>query len=599
MSGIFTPAYDQLLKRWHHFSPSTLQAYAECERVPAYDKILKLPKKRFKAQELGTKMHAQLEHLALTGQNVLEPRLRPLRHFLPATLPAPGLIPEFGLDRKRKVDGVPYDYANAPTIEGVPIEGYVDLYAAYSVTDYKTSADVKKWAKTKEQLRKNIQLGIYGRFSQEGPEADVNARHLYAQTKDEIQCKEVAVTLSVADLRETWANAEQLARGLKSLEGITTLEDVERIPQTGIAHGHCTAYGGCSFAKVCLKSPEALLRARVQMSTRNLFSADASKQTDAVRKDQTMSSLVARIKVAQAAPAPVAPPSPASPPAAQPVASAPLPTAPVAAGGDIPSSSKGDAPCYCVGCGENVGLRPKGHVVSFHEGCKNPGGKVQTSADGTRALFNPGGQFIGTLPKVFGGQIQEVTEAPAPAPVAAPVYTAPKGILPPDAPPNDKNAAPPAKRGRPRKNPEQDSKPQGPGSVAAPVAKGGETPGTSAAVESPHAPAPSPGGSSPTATAGKLKIRLFVNCIPMNEPFQHLDVYAAEKAAAVATELQTVDYRFTDQGAIRGKGGLAALVRAEPPAAGTYVALSPGYDGPLAVAIEALVPLCEYVVKGR
>src|SRR6266851_4355729 len=250
-------SYDRALQKWHHFSPSTLQAFADCERIPYYDKILRLPKERFKAQELGDKMHAQLEHLALEGQDLLAPRLRSLRQYLPEKLPDPHVYPELGLDGRTKstrASGM-YDYAHSVLkIHGVPLEGYIDL--AYldpifpQVDDYKTTSSIEKWSMTEEQVKKSLPMLLYAKalLAWLPPNTPgVYVRHLYAQTKGAILCEPRGAALTRPEIDLGWDRAQRPDEGLLKIEGGTSAAGM---PQTGIAKGRCPKCHGCLYAEL-------------------------------------------------------------------------------------------------------------------------------------------------------------------------------------------------------------------------------------------------------------------------------------------------------------------------------------------------------------
>lgn len=641
MGGSFVSAYDRVRKEWHHFSPSLLEAFSNCERVPYYDKILKLPKPPYDVQILGTKMHAQLEHLALTGQDLLEDRLKPLRKYLPEVLPHALIVPELGLDGKRKAHGVPYDYARAPKLAGRPVEGYIDL-ADWRVDslgpgDYKTSSDPRKWGKTPDQLRKNLQLGVYARWMLEEYERQtgrmlekVHARHLYAQTKGEVWGGEVAVTLSLADIEETWANAELLAQGLVSIEKAESDADIR---PTGQAKGYCHAYNRqCPYMATCIKNPAAMLRARINLSraqdeSRNQKSPGESNTVDNGKAENV--NLVARIKQAAqgGTQQPQAQPQGnvaivATPAAAQPGTPAVEGRKPETA--VFPSDGPGWKECLCRCCGESVGKRPPDHVVTAHDGCKNPGGSYQTTPAGDRVLLSAAGQVVGFVqaaPQVVSTastvqasrdprfNVDTPPEPPTPEEIAR-ARAKNQGIVPPDAPKDDPNFQPEEKKKRGRKAPTavtaqavsiaptdqgpaagaQISKPQEQGTAVQTAAKGGEAP---AATESPAHPA-----GQPATAAGKLPLRLFVNCIPFGEAYEMLDPYAAWAASEISKARQVLDFRLSDRGAVEGKGAIAALCRQEPPKAGTYVAITGGWDSALTTVVDALAPLAAFVVKG-
>lgn len=576
------PAYDPVRRKFHHFSPSLLQAFEDCERIPYYDKILRLRREQTAAQALGTRMHSQLEKLVIEGVDTLEPRLRGLRKYLPEKLPAPGVFAELGLDGQPKHLGKPYDHSEAPAILGIPIEGYIDLmdFGRRQVTDYKTSKDVTAWAKTEEQLRNNLQLGIYAHWvRQETWAGDVRARHLYAQTEGDILCKEVPVVLESAQIDKVWGRAEKLAEGLLRIE---KLESDDTIGKTGQPKGFCTKYYGkpCPYAATCLRAPSAMLA----LAIRNANKEQASNPQQQEPEKGNDVSLFAKLAQQPAAPAPETPKAP------------PAPQAQAAE----TSTQANWKEAYCQCCGEPAGKRPQGHQVAAHDGCKNPGGRYEATPAGVRVLYSNTGAVTGTLGPVQAapspqGSMKISTEVEPAAPEdLAKAEKARKGILPPDAPPNDKDRVveeKPAKKGKKGTVTQPSPIPPAP-SQTQQVAPQANDPAGSIQADGLAA-----GRPAPDAGGGKLPIKLFVNCFPP-EPFVYLDAYAAEKAAIVAKALQVDDYRLTDLGAVKGRGGLAAIVREQPPAPGVYVAMTSGFDGPMATVVEALVPLVAYPVRG-
>src|SRR6266851_4355731 len=177
-------------------------------------------------------MHAQLEHLALEGQDLLAPRLRSLRQYLPEKLPDPHVYPELGLDGRTKstrASGM-YDYAHSVLkIHGVPLEGYIDL--AYldpifpQVDDYKTTSSIEKWSMTEEQVKKSLPMLLYAKalLAWLPPNTPgVYVRHLYAQTKGAILCEPRGAALTRPEIDLGWDRAQRLGEGLLKLEGPTS-----------------------------------------------------------------------------------------------------------------------------------------------------------------------------------------------------------------------------------------------------------------------------------------------------------------------------------------------------------------------------------------
>lgn len=660
MAQIFFSPYDQRAKRWHHWSPTLLQEAEDCESYVLYKRIFKLPEPEKDWRGLGTDMHSEAEHLVDTGQDVFGDRLRPLRAFYPAKLPDPLVKAEWGLDGKKKAKGVPFSYKDSSLwLLGLPVEGYLDLFEGIDpwsprVSDLKTSKDVRKWAKSEAELKKALPMLLYAQSAPfllsklarmnglpdlSGQVAEVRLRHLYAQTQGAILCRQVpddadikegkTGILTSADVAAGYKRAEELARKLKALEGRT--DDVG-VAKNGVDIGRCSAYGGCPYLPTCQKTPAANLRLRATLAEkyikrdepkhvgdssaaflealRNVPAAAASNEA-LNRKEENVGILaMAQAQRNGAAPPPA---QTVTPQAAPSVVTPPAVVPPVASFGLEDPELKARLPA---------------------------GGSVQVLPDGSRVLFNAEKQAIGMLPpyKPSPSQTTQATaiqaapppavQAPA-APVVASVATtgtpaAPasqsspgyfsigrlklpdevqpptpeeiakarqtnQGIVPPDAPPNDPNATVEPKKSR--------AKAKAPSSppLDAPNRKAETVMPAPAEARAAEASAPAEGKFT---DGGKLPIELYVNAIPYGTPYVELDAYAAQIAKMAAEDLQVHDYRLADMGAYKAKGGIAALVRAQPPAPGVYVALFNGFDGPLNEAVATLIPLASKVVKG-
>jgi len=96
-----------------------------------------------------------------------------------------------------------------------------------------------------------------------------------------------------------------------------------------------------------------------------------------------------------------------------------------------------------------------------------------------------------------------------------------------------------------------------------------------------------------TEVKTKLEITLYVDCIPLNGDYTSLSDYVQEMNARAAGDKR--DTRLVDFG--KGKGGLAEMVRNNPPAAGSYVLMTQGSDLASTVA-EALIPMVKFPIRG-
>ncbi|WP_367303549.1 RecB family exonuclease, partial [Corallococcus exiguus] len=184
-----------------HLSVSQLRKFALCERAWFFAKVLRLPERPLKARELGTAVHAQLEHFLRTGQDVLGPFAAAGRHLLPT--PGPDLLVEehFGQPSPLFADGI-------------PLTGYIDLVNArrlaegvLRVTDHKTTKSIASYAATPQQLASaahdaGIQMVGYGFWAVLAAERfpglkRLELEHLYFQAHGAKRACSVVATVSV------------------------------------------------------------------------------------------------------------------------------------------------------------------------------------------------------------------------------------------------------------------------------------------------------------------------------------------------------------------------------------------------------------------
>lgn len=593
-----TSAFNRDTWRWHHFSATTLENFEQCERYVFYDKPLGLPKPAFKFQVLGTKLHSQVEHLVDTGQDLFADRLKGIRKFLPSVLPSPTVFAELGLDGKKK--GRAFDYSKAPTLLGLPLEGYLDflelLPDLISIKDLKTTKSIQDWAKTEEQLRRNLQLGLYAWWATLDGWVPVKASHIYAQTEGSVAVKEVPVLFTQQEVQKIVARAEKLAEGLLRLEKVAPDGEYE-VEATGKRTGRCEAYGGCPFRDRCFRTPQEVLRARIGL--RNLSGGNESN----LQKENTLSlqdRLAAAKQKADGANGQTAAPAALQGPPAQAVSPAP-PPAPVPAPVEPLSQQELAAVQAALPGGGSWNRDPQGNVLCYGPKTEDGAPLVARIPKGAPPRISEmavvGGVLVGppvqAAPTPSGApRKMEIVDEPAePAPELRP--SLPVGIVPPDAPPNDANAKPEEKRrgrGRPPKTqtvtppPEQPRAPD-PTPVAAQPAPPKEE-GQKAV------------GSTLSQPLGAGGLQLFINCMHLTRPARNLAAYAEEKAKAVADAAQVPDYRLYPEGAVKGKGMLAALVRAEPPEPGAWFASGFTFDSPLGIVVETLSAMTEDVTRG-
>lgn len=237
-----------------------------CPRKWFAEKILGQKRPQTKAQELGTELHAQLEHYIKTGEDTLSPLARAGRHFLPPH------------DPEHFLSEVPLSFGDKPLVAaGVPFVGYIDLlnvsgrYAnsegewvddepgTVEVVDFKTSRDLEKWAKPSSALIRTVQMPGYGKwaienFGEHGIDK-VRLSHVTWQTEGKKIVKKSTVVVSAEKLHERWQTVEGVVREMKDVAKET---DIEKVPANFHA---CNAFGGCPHrGVVCHPPAEVVLR---------------------------------------------------------------------------------------------------------------------------------------------------------------------------------------------------------------------------------------------------------------------------------------------------------------------------------------------------
>lgn len=221
-------------------SVSQVTTFDLCPRKWWYDKVAKLPRKTGAAQNLGTEIHAQIEHYLTTGEDVLGTIAASGKEFLPA--PSPDLLIEAPLANPEMMS------------HGVLWRGFVDCVvpgAVPEVIDWKTSSSIERYAKIEDQLRSDVQTTTYAEWiTRKFPKVDqVRVSLVYFQTKGARRSEKVSTTLDLTVIREVWQKTEQKIAAKKLVARESDPNDVEGNTEA------CTAYGGCDFAAVCPLSP--------------------------------------------------------------------------------------------------------------------------------------------------------------------------------------------------------------------------------------------------------------------------------------------------------------------------------------------------------
>ena len=542
----------------NNFSVSQISSFnveeEGCELRWFYKSVLKRPEPQKEFNTVGIEVHAQLKHHGTTGEDVLGKIARAGAHLLP--FPGGEVLREWGLNDRAQpvVDGKALNWfldsdggakSSLVWAAGVPLVGFADLIDprtqhrlsdgsvisepnTIEVLDFKTTGDVEKWAKPAEKLIQTTQMTGYGMFAaKKYPWAThVRLSHLTFSTKKSYAQKETIVH-PVAEIKERWYGAHGAETIANRMKVVAGMRE-EDVEGNFAA---CGAFGGCAHRSYCA----------------------AHKKLSPFKRIQNMGLLKNRTTPAPAA----------LPPAATNGAVA---TNTPWIGGPTPPTL--GAPAAPAKPRLQIQDAPSGFTAA--QAIAGPTYITQAGAQVTlTGEATPGWRIFTPV----GGGAPQVLEASAALTIFVPP-AAPVVVREPDAPPPPPSlgsqvaaTAPVAtKRGRGRPSKEELA------ARAAAAAQGGTA------------------EASETAAEG---FRLYVNAVP-NGAFQTLDAYVNELTTSICEEHKTADIRATGGDSPiafgRWKGVLAALVRSEPPLAGTYVVLHS--TDIMDVVVEALIPLC-------
>jgi len=243
--------------RINYLSVSQLKSARLCLRKWYLKKVVGLDEPMRASLELGTLVHAQLEHYLKTGENTLGEIAAAALPYLPE--PKTSLGYEVAI-----TETVRPVIKSKLTADGIPLVGFIDRIdqrpgRAIRVVDYKTSKDPEKWAATPEQLTSTehdagIQMVGYAvSESEELPVDEVELEHLILHTKptkkDRAEgrtAKQVIAKITPKKARDEWERMNLLARKLREVAKAKTLDEVEPSWES------CGAFGGCAFHATCL-----------------------------------------------------------------------------------------------------------------------------------------------------------------------------------------------------------------------------------------------------------------------------------------------------------------------------------------------------------
>lgn len=282
------------------YSASQKIEHARCERFFFFRRVVKLPTLSSSAQMFGTVFASVMER-HLRGEEPFplqwDDGLTPVeadmaRRFLAKAkevVKIPGLQAveaEFYLDvlpeeevcrhcaaRRSSGDvcfGREHEWVTLPAVRLV---GYPDVVHSEGIDDHKTTKSLR-WAKSSDELRQDLQLGVYAKAWLEARRSQglldpshVRLRHhYYVKESGEVATREALPPLTPAEIDLFWQERVAQAQRMRWLmfknkvdSDLHADETWSKVPASGSLEDAkykrpgtpCGAFGGCPFAEIC------------------------------------------------------------------------------------------------------------------------------------------------------------------------------------------------------------------------------------------------------------------------------------------------------------------------------------------------------------
>lgn len=193
-------------------------------------------KSESKSFELGNQIHHQIEHYLKTGQDALGKEARAGKENIERVVK---LFPVFQIEQ----------WITELLIDGVKIRGRIDFKGRRvgssqigAIVDWKSSSDIAKWSKTKNQLRKDTQMLIYRQDAEnEGCDEDLYMAHVYFGT-----------ARRESEIVETSINRKQLSEGMEDIQKkLAVLKSAVKETDSYAVKGDKSKCGRCPYSLHC------------------------------------------------------------------------------------------------------------------------------------------------------------------------------------------------------------------------------------------------------------------------------------------------------------------------------------------------------------
>lgn len=298
-------------------SASQVEAFRRCKRYWFYGWVLKLKGPTTPAMQRGTDIHAEIEHWLKTGKIRVPISKLPARvvkgldkidaevvavddplvakYHEHAIATAVMLTEKLGIE-PRHADLLVEQRIEIPTGKGLPYWlGFIDIgwsgrtAMPLGILDTKSTSDFR-YAKTKEELRKNPQVNSYCHWAYEirgYPEDKIETGHGYIHTKTHKtklpNTKFVTTEVTRESVANVWNACIDDVRGMVDIAASVT--DAQEVEPTTTA---CGMYGGCPHLERCGIAKEAFT---------NFFNSNQNQKS--TKEIVPMSSLLEKLRAAK------------------------------------------------------------------------------------------------------------------------------------------------------------------------------------------------------------------------------------------------------------------------------------------------------------
>lgn len=194
------------------------------------------------SQDLGKEIHKSIEDFVLGKGDV--------NCLHPIAMPAANLIREVKNWGGNKEVEMKIELGQLE-LWGHQVTGQIDyLNDKPRLIDWKTTSNIKRYAKTEEQVAKDIQTNIYGKYfyNQTGSKAPLETSLVYMQTRGSAKFQEVSTVLTEKSIDQVLTSFEPI---IKSME-LAAKSPVEEVK--GDTEKCRIGKGGCPYFSICPKA---------------------------------------------------------------------------------------------------------------------------------------------------------------------------------------------------------------------------------------------------------------------------------------------------------------------------------------------------------